>query len=161
MYRLAYRRFSDHDVLTVTHSVAAGSTIGVRWYELRDPATAPKIYQQGTYSPDPLARWMGSVAMDKAGDLIVGYSASAQKTFPAIRYAGRTAADPLGSLSAEVLLTPGKGSQQSPDRWGDYTSVSVDPVDDCTFWFTAQYLGATGTYNWNTSIARVRFDNCK
>src|SRR5437899_3878335 len=135
MYRLAYRNFGDHESLVVNHSVAptAGGG-GVRWYEIRSPAT-PTVYQQSTYAPDTRYRWMGSAAMDRVGDIAVGYSLSSATMNPAIAYSGRTPSDPLNTLQSETVLINGSGSQTSGlRRWGDYSSMAIDPVDDCTFW---------------------------
>ena len=161
MYRLAYRNFGDHESLVVNHSVTAGSSVGVRWYELRSPNATPNVFQQGTFAPDADYRWMGSVAMDSAGDIAVGYSASSSSINPGIRYTGRTSSDPLGVLQAESTILNGTGSQLSGlSRWGDYSSMSVDPVDDCTFWYTNEYLKADGTFNWSTLIASFKFSGC-
>jgi hypothetical protein len=162
MFRLAYRNFGDHESLVVNHSVAAGGSIGVRWYELRGPNDdEPLVYQQGTYMPDGVFRWMGSIAMDGAGDIAVGYSASSSDIHPAIRYTGRTAGDPAGTLAEEHSILEGGGSQQPTlSRWGDYSSITIDPVDDCTFWFTTEYHQADGGFNWNTRIASFRFEGC-
>jgi hypothetical protein len=162
MYRLAYRNFGDHESLVVNQSVTAGSSVGVRWYEIRNPnGTTPTVYQQGTYAPDSTYRWMGSVAMDGAGDLAVGYSGSSPSVAPYIAYAGRTPSDPLGTLSAETVVKSGTGSQlPSLSRWGDYSAMTVDPVDDCTFWYTNEYLKASGTWNWSTWITSFRFPGC-
>ena len=165
MYRLAYRRFVDHEALVVTHSVAVGGrkgTTGVRWYELRNPNGTPSVFQQGTYAPDATFRWMGSIAMDKVGDIAVGYSVSSSSVFPSIRASGRTPTDPLGTLQAESSIMAGAGSQlPNLSRWGDYSSMSVDPVDDCTFWYTNEYLKASGTFNWSTRIASFKFPGCQ
>jgi hypothetical protein len=161
MYRLAYRNFGNHDSLVVNHSVTAGSGVGIRWYELQNPNTNPVVFQQGTYAPTSDFRWMGSIAMDSAGDIAVGYSASSSSIHPAIRYTGRTPADPLGVLQVESSIIEGTGSQLSGlSRWGDYSSMSVDPVDDCTFWYTTEYLKIDGTFNWNTRIASFKFPGC-
>jgi Big-like domain-containing protein len=161
MYRLAYRNLGDHDSLVVNHSVSVGSSVGVRWYELRNPGGAPSVYQQGTYSPDSNFRWMGSIAMDSAGDIALGYSVSSSAMFPAIHYTGRVPVDPLGTLEAEKSIVEGGGSQlRNLNRWGDYTSMSIDPVDDCTFWHTNQYLQASGTFNWSTRIGSFKFPSC-
>ncbi len=161
MYRLAYRNFGAWESMVVNHSVKAGAGGGVRWYELRNPGTAPVVYQQGTYAPDSKYRWMGSIAMDKAGDIAVGYSVSSSASYPSIAYSGRIAADPLGQLEAENSIVTGTGSQQSGlSRWGDYSAMSIDPVDDCTFWYTAEYLQASGIFNWNTRIASFSFPGC-
>jgi hypothetical protein len=162
MYRLAYRKFADHESLVVNHTVKSGAGAAIRWYEIRDPAKTPTVYQQGTYAPDSLYRWMGSIAMDKNGDILMGYSASSAKRYPSVRVAGRLATDPLNRMSAEKTAVVGKGSQKVDlDRWGDYSSVSVDPADDCTFWFTTEYLDQSGTFNWNTSVFSARFPSCK
>jgi hypothetical protein len=165
MYRLQYRNFGDHDSLVTNHTVDTGSDRGgVRWYELRNPHTAPAIYQQGTFAPtDTLSRWMGSAAMDKDGNLAVGYSASNSQTFPAIRFSGRLAGDALGTLTvAESDLRQGTGSQtHTSGRWGDYSMLAVDPTDGCTFWFTSEYysVGASSA-GWSTNIGSFKLGNC-
>jgi hypothetical protein len=161
MYRLAYRNFGDHEALVANHSVTAGSSVGIRWYELRNPNGTPAVYQQGTYVPDSNYRWMGSIAMDQAGDIALGYSVSSSAIHPAIRYTSRVPTDPLGTLQAEVSVIEGTGSQTGGlNRWGDYSSMSVDPVDDCTFWYTTEYLPVNGSFNWHTRIASFKFPSC-
>ncbi len=161
MYRLAYRNFGDHESLVVNQSVTAGSSVGVRWYEVRDPGGAPTIYQQGTYAPDANYRWMGSAAMDKVGNMAVGYSVSSNAMFPGIRFAGRAPGDPLGTLGSEIVIKDGLGSQNGGlNRWGDYSSLSVDPVDDCTMWYTTEYLQNNGSFNWSTRIGYFKFSTC-
>src|SRR5579864_6210952 len=143
MYRLAYRNFGDHEALVVNHSITAGSSVGIRWYELRSPGGTPTLFQQGTFAPDANFRWMGSAAMDQAGNLAIGYSISSSTLNPGIRFAGRSPSDPLGSLGSEIDITDGTGSQSGGlTRWGDYSSLSLDPVDDCTMWYTTEYLKA-------------------
>jgi hypothetical protein len=160
MWRLAYRNFGDHDTLVATHSVATGSgNVGVRWYEIRNPGGNPTVYQQGTFAPDSNFRWMGSLAMDQLGDLAVGYSESSSSMDPAIYYTGRLATDPLGSLENESLIIAGAGVEQGTYRWGDYSGMSVDPVDDCTFWYTNEYYPVTGK-SWHTRIASFKFPTC-
>jgi hypothetical protein len=161
MYRLAYRNFGDHESLVVNHSVTAGSSVGIRWYEIRDPGGTPNVYQQSTYAPDSTYRWMGSMAMDHSGDIGVGYSASSSSIKPAIRYTGRVATDPLSTLQAETTLIQGTGAQTgSLHRWGDYSSTAVDPSDDCTFWYTTEYLSANGSFNWRTRLGSFKFPTC-
>lgn len=164
MYRLAYRNFGDHESLVVNHSVTVGSSVGVRWYELRSPGTSPVVYQQSTFAPDSTYRWMGSVAMDRNGDMLMGYSASSSSINPGIRITGRLATDPLNTMETETDVYDGGGSQFSNtrtlSRWGDYSSVSVDPSDDCTFWFTTEYLKNDGVFNWSTHIAKYNFATC-
>ncbi|MFL6016686.1 MAG: hypothetical protein ACJ74V_04035 [Gaiellaceae bacterium] len=162
MYRLAYRNFGDHESLVVNHSVTAGSSVGLRWYELRNPNGNPTIFQQGTYAPDAAYRWMGSIAMDHAGNIGLGYSVSSSTTHPGIRYTGRLAGDALGAMTqGEGTVITGGGSQTGGlHRWGDYTSMSVDPSDDCTFWYTDEYVAANGSFNWHTRIGSFKFPNC-
>ena len=163
MYRLAYRHFADgHESLVVNHSVAAGSSTGIRWYELRVSGGPPSVFQQGTYRPDSSYRWMGSIAMDKVGNIAVGYSVSSSTMHPAIGYTGRVPTDPPGTLQAETTIIQGGGSQlRNLSRWGDYSAMSVDPVDDCTFWYTNEYLKSNGTFNWSTRIASFKFASCQ
>ena len=161
MYRLAYRNFGDHEALVVNHSVTAGTGTGVRWYEIRSPGATPVVFQQGTFAPDTSFRWMGSAAMDHVGNIAVGYSVSSTALNPAIRFTGRAPTDPLGALGTELSIQAGTGSQLTGlSRWGDYSSISVDPTDDCTFWYTTEYLKANGTFNWSTRIANFTFAGC-
>ena len=161
MYRFAVRHFADHDRAVLNHSVLNGTQVAVRWYELYDPAGVVTLNQQGTFAPDSTHRWMGSAAEDQAGNIAVGYSASSSDIHPAIRFAGRVPSDPLGSLESEISMIEGAGSQSTGvSRWGDYSALQVDPVDDCTFWYVAQYEQATGTSNWHTRIGSFTFDTC-
>jgi hypothetical protein len=161
MFRLAYRNFGDHESLVVNHAVTAGSSVGVRWYELRMSGGNPTVYQQGTYAPDSTYRWMGSIAEDKVGNIALGYSQSSSSVHPSIRYTGRLAGDTLGTMTqGEVTAITGGGSQTSYSRWGDYTSMVVDPADDCTFWYTNEYIPANGNFNWHTRLASFTLPNC-
>jgi IPT/TIG domain len=162
MYRLAYRNFGDHESLVVTHSVTPSTGGGgVRWYEIRSPGGTPSVYQQSTYAPDGQYRWMASAAMDHVGDIGVGYSLSSVSINPAIAYTGRAASDPLSTLQPETVLIRGTGSQlPTLSRWGDYSSMVVDPADDCTFWYTTEYLTTNGTWNWHTRVGTFKFANC-
>ena len=161
MFRLAYRNFLDHESLVVNHSVGSASGIGVRWYEIQDPNGTPFVNQDGTFSPDSTFRWMGSVAMDQMGNIAMGYSASDNATNPAIRFTGRLATDPFGQMEDEAALFGGNGSQLAPlSRWGDYSAITVDPSDDCTFWYTSEYISQNGAFNWSTRVASFRFSSC-
>src|ERR1700716_440777 len=161
MYRLAYRNFGSHEALVVGHSVTAGSSGGVRWYEIQNPSGTPAVAQQSTFAPDSNYRWMGSIAMDQAGDMAVGYSVASSSLNPTIRYTGRVPTDPSGTMEAEVNVVTGTGSQTTGlSRWGDYSAMQVDPVDDCTFWYTTEYIKTNGTFNWNTRIANFKFPTC-
>ena len=161
MYRLAYRNFGSYETMVVNQSVTAGTSVGIRWYEIRNPGTAPTIFQQGTYAPDATYRWMGSAAMDKTGNIAVGYSASSSTVAPSIRYTGRQPTDPLGTLSGEqVVITSGGSQNGGLSRWGDYAAMRIDPSDDCTFWFTTEYIPSTGSFNWHTRINTFKFNSC-
>lgn len=161
MYRLAYRNFGDHEALVVNHTITSGSSTGIRWYEIRTPATTPTLFQQGTFAPDANFRWMGSAAMDHAGNIAIGYSVSSSTLNPGIRFTGRSASDPLGTLSSELTIQDGTGSQNGGlTRWGDYSALSVDPVDDCTMWYTTEYLKASGSFNWSTRMGNFKFTSC-
>jgi hypothetical protein len=161
MYRLAYRNLGTHESLVVNHSVATSSSGGVRWYEIQNPSGTPTLANQGTFAPDSSYRWMGSMAMDQAGDIAVGYSISSSSVFPSIAFTGRIPTDPANTLEAETRVVTGTGSQTGTlTRWGDYSAMQVDPVDDCTFWYTTEYIKANGSFNWNTRIASFKFPNC-
>ena len=163
MFRLAYRNFADHEALVVNHSVTAGSSTGVRWYELRIANGSPSIFQQGTYAPDSSYRWMGSIALDQSGNMGLGFSVSSSTVKPQIHYTGRLAGDAAGQMTqGEGSIIAGGGSQtgSSLSRWGDYSMMGVDPVDDCTFWFTTEYIPANGAFNWKTRIGSFKFPSC-
>ncbi len=164
MYRLQYRTFADHATLVVNHTVDTDGTdhAGIRWYELRDTGTGFTIHQQGTHAPDAEHRWMGSAAMDISGNIAIGYSLSSETTFPSIRAAGRLAGDPPGQLTqGETEMTAGTGAQtDTRARWGDYSMLAVDPTDQCTYWYTNQYLTTTSPADWHTRIGHFTFPTC-
>jgi len=168
MYRLSYRHFTDgHEALYVNHSVNPGAVAaGARWYELRPASggtTGVTVFQQSTYAPaDGLNRWMGSIASDKNGSLALGYSTSSGSAYPSIKYSYRTFTDTLNRLGSEQLLQAGTGAQQRTlNRWGDYSAMTVDPVDDCTFWYTNEYLAVNGTFNWHTRVGSFKVNGCQ
>ncbi|WP_224282077.1 hypothetical protein [Streptomyces sp. LS1784] len=161
MYRLAYRNFGDHQSLVVNHAVDAPGGVGVRWYELRLDHDRPVVHQQSTYAPGSMYRWMGSAAQDREGNIALGYSTSSSQDHPSISVTGRLARDPRNVMTfRETTVWTGTGSQTGSNRWGDYTSMAIDPVDNCTFWYTNQYQPADGTGNWNTRIASFRLSDC-
>jgi len=164
MYRVAYRNLGTHESIVVNHTVNTGGFGSIRWYELRNPNNAtPTLFQEGTYAPgDSVHRWMGSIAMDHAGNIAAGFSASSTTVFPSIRYAGRLVSDPAGTFAqGEATLIAGTGSQTGPGgRWGDYSAITVDPVDDCTFWYTTEYIQVTGERTWRTRIGSFKFPSC-
>ena len=167
MYRLSYRKFATHESLVINHSVTSGTGVGIRWYELRNAAgqslgsAAPVVHQQGTFAPSNDFRWMGSAAMDKTGGIAVGYNISSGTILPSIRYAYRGPADPTGTLGNETSVLVGSGSQTGNlSRWGDYSTISVDPVDGCTMVFTSQFQPANGSFNWTTFIHSFKLSTC-
>jgi hypothetical protein len=175
-YRLAYRNFGTYEALVATQSVEAQAGIaGMRWYEIRRNAANPRpnspseysVYQQGTFSPDNVHRWMGSVAMDWKGNIALGYSVvDGTSVFPGIRYTGRLAGDPAGQMTlGEGTIVNGSGVQRTTNsRWGDYTSLNVDPTDDCTFWYVNQYYTAAGQASslagWQTRVGAFKLPGC-
>jgi hypothetical protein len=160
MNLLQYRNINGSERLYANHSVATGEVGGIRWYEILIRAEAPTLLQQGTYQPDDSYRWMGSIAADHEGNIAVGYSVSSTELFPAIRYAGRLAGETPNLLTQnEASLIEGSGSQVGSNRWGDYSSMAVDPLDGCTFWYTQEYMKETGPH-WDTRIGSFRFPSC-
>ncbi len=165
MFRLAYRNFGDHESLVGNQTVSSNGVAGIRWYEIRNAtAGVPAFAQQSTFQPDTTSRWLGSAAMDQVGDLAIGYSVGSSNLAPGLNYAGRLASDPPGALAqGEGALFAGVGTQQgTSSRWGDYSALTVDPVDDCTFWFTSEYYpSGSSSYNWRTRIASFKFPSCR
>ncbi len=166
MYRLAYRNFGGgHESLVTNHAVDVAGGGGVRWYEIQNPDTTHTLTQQSTYAPDSSFRWMGSIAMDKFGDMAMGYSLSSSTIFPSIAVTGRIPSDPANTMQVETIMMTGTGSQTSSikgplNRWGDYTAMQIDPSDDCTFWYTNEFLRTSGVFNWATRIGSFRFPAC-
>ena len=162
MVRLAYRNFSDHESVVGNYAVSANGVAGIRWFELRNVTNGPvTVYQDSTYQPDATWRWTGSAAMDREGNLALGFSASSSTVNPSIRYTGRLASDPPNTLpQGEAILIAGGGSQTGSSGWGSYSSMTVDPVDDCTFWYTNEYYETTSPFNWRTRIGNFKFKEC-
>ncbi len=182
MFRVAYRHFVDHESLVLNHSVDTGGDnprTAVRWYEIRDLDKAvPTVFQQGTFAPDTTHRWIGSVAMDKVGNIAMGYNVSGDKVYPGIRIAARLSSDAAGVMRKEVPVIDGTGIQTTCTsepgdchcprtaeskcaltRWGDYSAITLDPADDCTFWYTTEYQKTDGSFNWHTGIESFVLDN--
>lgn len=164
MFRSAYRRFADgHEALVGNMTVSSNGVAGVRWFEVTNVTSGTASFvQESTYQPDSTWRWMGSAAMDGNGNLAVGFSASDATIHPQIRYAGRLATDPPNTLGqGETHLFDGTGSQlDTVSRWGDYSDMTVDPVDDCTFWYTQEYYETNSSFNWRTRIGNFKFPTC-
>lgn len=190
MMQLKYRQFASHAAMVVNQTIDASGVIpnslgiipaneiaGIRWYELRNSGAMWSIHQQGTFAPQPidataeedlLHRWMGSIAMDKDGNIALGYSIvnddDSEPVYPGIEYTGRRFDDVLNLMpQGEKLILNGVNSQTGGfgQRWGDYSALSVDPVNDCTFWYTTHVAGIGGSGARPTQIASFRFDTCK
>jgi hypothetical protein len=168
-FRLAYRNLKDYESLVTNQSVEATPGVaGARWYEIRRVGSTYSLHQQGTFAPgDGVHRWMSSAAQDKKGDIALGYSVvNGTNVFPGIRYTGRLAGDPLGQMTlGEGTVINGSGVQRTTNsRWGDYTDLTVDPVDDCTFWYVNEYYTLAGqlssTAGWQTRIASFKLPGC-
>lgn len=169
MYRAVYRNRGGVDSLIVTQSVdpdGAGTRgSAVRWYEIRSPFSAtPTLFQNATFDQGGSGdRWMASIAMDKMGNMLMGYSYSnpTAGVKPSINVTGRYRTDLRNQMRAEQTMYAGTGSQTGTlTRWGDYTTMQIDPSDDCTFWYIGQYLPADGTFNWSSRIANYKFAGC-
>ncbi len=162
MARLVYRNLNDRESIVAVHSVAteAGGG-GVRWYEFgvnRDRSVW--LRQQGTYTPGGFYRWMASPAIDRDGNIGIGYSFGGTPHFAGQRFAARLADDPLGVLTLEeTVLVEGEASQANTLRWEDYTQTAVDPTDDCTIWYVGDYL-KTGATSYSTHIGAFRLPGC-
>ena len=161
MSNFEYRNLNGAQSIWLTRSVVNSTYTGIRWMEIRNMSATPSVFQQGTFSPDSSFRWMPSIGVDKYGNMAVGYSVSSSSMYPAIRYAGRLVTDPAGQLSqGEATLIAGTGSQSGGyNRWGDYSSMTIDPSDGCTFWYTTEYYVTTGN-NWQTRIGSFRYPGC-
>jgi len=164
MQRFAYREIGSQQELVGNFTVGGGmgsAGAAVRWFELRNTGSGWTLAQEGTQDlGDGLDRFMGSIAMDQAGDIALGYSASSSNDFPSIRYATRRPADPPGTLGAEKILKAGGGSQTGSDRWGDYSGMSVDPVGGCQFWYTNEYYDVNSGSDWKTAVGAFTQPNC-
>lgn len=164
MYRLQYRNFGSYQTLISNRTVDANGAdhAGVYWFELRKSGSNWGLFQEGVYAPDADHRWMASLAMDDSGGIALGYSVSSGSTYPSIRYTGRLAGDPAGTMpQGEAQLIAGSGSQtHSAARWGDYSMMGLDPEDGCTFWYTQEYIQTTGSANWQTRIGSFKFPSC-
>lgn len=165
MYRLQFRKFSDHWSMVATNTISVSGISCPRWYELRKTGSDPwSIYQQGTFNPDANHRWESSIAMDALGNIALGYSISSSTMYPSIRYVGRLAGDPLNTFGiSEAGIYNGTGYQGNgggnPGRWGDYSSMTVDPSENGKFWFTTEYYASSGGINWKTRVGSFSYAN--
>jgi hypothetical protein len=166
MFRLAYRNFTDHESLGVNHAVTTSKAVsGLRWYEIRDPNGTPKVFQQGTFTHGGNSLWSGSIAMDKEGDMALGFSESNANTLhPSLAFTGRVPTDPPNTMESQASIFIAKGSATDSSRWGDYSSMVIDPSDDCTFWYVNQYIPKTFPKNsltFHTRVASLKFPTCQ
>lgn len=164
MMQLIYRSVNGTEALWLTHTVASGGVAGMRWYEVRQPATTPVLQQQGTYQPDSYHRWMGSLSVDRDGNMALGYSIGSGAMYPSIRYTGRLNGETLGLLpQGEKVMANGTTYQSTYTRWGDYSAMAVDPEDDCTFYYTTEYYLAgvdSANTNWQTRVGAFKYPSC-
>ncbi len=167
MFRAAYRNLDGQGKVVFTHNIkapAGTSETALRWYEINvdQLAGTANLVQESTFAPDTESRWMGSGAMDINGNIAFGYSIASSDMFPSVAAATRLASDPLNTLTDEIILHAGEGSQGGASRWGDYSNLSIDPVDECTFWFTTEYYKAADndTTSWSTRIASFKLPTC-
>jgi hypothetical protein len=172
MFRLAYRNFGDHESMVVAHNVSPGkgssAQSAMRWYELRATPVGSGFtsYQTGTFQDKAASLWMGSTAMDKQGNIALGMSASSAAKDPSVWYTGRLASDPLGKMETSTIAAKGSAVETGDSqRWGDYSSMSLDPSDDCTFWYSQMYYnkkdGGKVSGDWDTRIVAFKFDTCQ
>ncbi len=165
MQRLQYRNFGTYETLLgswVVNALAQGRHAAPRWFELRKASNSWQLHQEGSLALDSDHRFIPSAAMDAGGNIAIAYSVSSSTTFPSLRYSTRDRGDPLGLMEQEASIVEGTGSQTSfRNRWGDYASMEIDPADDCTFWFTSQYIAATGSQPWKTRISALTKPSCK
>lgn len=165
VHRAAYRNFGSYQAIVTNQSVeAAPGMAGMRWWEIRNPGPTPVLVQDSTFAPgvtDGVHRWMGSIAQDSNGNMGFGYSAGGPTLFPSVHYTGRLEGDPLNEMSQGegIFVTGGGGHTATTRRWGDYTSMNVDPSDDCTFWYVNEFFATSGT-QWTMRAGSFRFPGC-
>ncbi|MCP3961399.1 MAG: hypothetical protein GY719_26430 [bacterium] len=161
MYRFGTRYFPGTGLRgAISHSVDSGGDVaGVRWASI--DVDNETVLDEGTLAPgDGVSRWMPSASIDGSGNIGLVFTKSSNSVSPSVYFTGRETGDPAGTLQAEVVCIDGTGSQLGGNRWGDYASVSVDPVDDCTFWVTNEYVETTGSFQWDTQICSYSFPSC-
>jgi hypothetical protein len=172
MYRLAYRNFGSSESLVVNETVRItpldqNYSAGVRVFELSrtSPSSPFTVKTQSTIGAAGENRWIGSAAQDRQGDIAVGYNLGGLGKKPSIYYSGRAATDPPDTFRSEAALVDATGVQTAFGfRWGDYTNMTVDPVDDCTFWYNGQYFTQESQdqspFGWKTRIGNFKFPEC-
>ena len=162
MHRLPYRNFGTHESVLASHTVSNGGIAAVRWYEIRGLSGAPAAFQQGTIAASSVYLWMPSIGQDKLGNIVVGFNASnGVNVKPTLAAAGRLPTDPPGTMRTPQALVVGTGVQTGTTRWGDYAAMNIDAFDDCTLWFTGEYMKTTGSRSWSTRITSFTFPSCQ
>ena len=184
MHQLSYQNYETYESMVVVHSVLASTdsqgnnVAGSRWYEIRRVDVSRgylyEVHQQSTFAPsDSTSRWMGSISQDHQGNIALGYSVSNADVFPGIRFTGRLANHKLSTMTlGEGTIVDGSSIQTEfgrSSRWGDYSSMNVDPEDFCTFYYTQQYYGRDDSFchvigvrsYWSTKIARFKLPGCE
>lgn len=164
MYRLAWRSVNNAQHLVANQTVILSDSpvvAGIQWFDIVNP-TNPSLDQQGVVSDPAISYWTGSLAQDMNGDIALGFNASSSTLDPSIEIAGRLAGDPLGTMSAPEFLVEGGGAQKNTSKWGTHADMSLDPADDCVFWFTGEYVKTTHSgFDWSTRIGSFRFNACQ
>lgn len=166
MHRFVYKQFADHGSLVATHTIIGPwpkYSPTIRWYELRllpnVENNLPVIYQQGSLGMNSMHRFLGSIALDKMNNIAIGYNVSSTIIYPSLELAVHETNDPINTMTIQPLIT-GIGSQTDHSKWGSVSTMSIDPADDCTFWYTGEYLKRSGSLNWSTFIVKFKLANC-
>ncbi len=161
MHRIQYRNFGTHESIVLNHTVNANypsgdPKAGIRWYELRRTDTDWSVYQQSTFSPDEDGRFMGAININSKGQIAIAYNHSGPGKYASIYFTGRNADDPLNQMIySETLVKEGTEFGTQGSRWGDYSDLTLDPVNDSIFWFSGMYGGS----NWTTRISSFKFQS--
>lgn len=167
MSKFIYRQFRDYGSMVATHSVegpAPKFAPAIRWYELRlspaNPDLHPVVTQQATIAPDTKNRFMGAISIDRFTNIAIGYTVTSSLIYPSLELAYHNYNDPNNRTTIQPLFT-GKASQTGVSDWGMRSNMTVDPVDECTFWYSNEYLKETGSMNWSTVIVKFKLAACK
>ncbi len=164
---VVYRQFGDHASLAATHNIQGPPpklAPAIRWYELwildsNNPNANPIVHQQQDFAPDTMNRFSGSLGVDKVGNIAMGYTVSSSAVYPSPEIAYRNYYDSLNNLTLQALFT-GLASQTGVSDWSSYSSMALDPIDNCTFWYSNEYLKTAGSSNWDTMIAHFKLPSC-
>ena len=167
MYRLAWRNVGGTEHLVTNETVILQSSpvvAGVVWFDVVNPAASAELAQYGTVSDPAMVNsyWIGSLAQDQDGDIALGFNASSASLYPSIDLAGRLESGQAGAMTLLGPLVTGTGSQTNTSLWGTHADMSLDPTNDCVFWFTGEYVKTTSSgFDWNTRIGSFEFTTCQ